>query len=249
MTINFYLNKRNNKRNLFSIQMYIRHAGTVTVFSVGEAISEKNWISTKQRAKIKYAGSAELNSYLDALQRTVTKAGRAYLSETDKFEYADFRTAITTAFNQKTGRTLRSEDFFTVLNSFIDEREKHVTTATKKQYIALRNLLLNFQLEVGHLKLSKVNLQFMQNFKDFLLSKDYQNSTAKKVLTQLKTFFNYCVEQGYIADTKFKQINQKAEKTEILYFTENEITAIENLELAGLLEQDRKIYEIIQSEL
>lgn len=104
-------------------------------------------------------------------------------------------------------------------------------SSTLKVYKALRVKLIEFQeYSKTTLSINNVNLEFYNDYVKFLIKvrKNSQNTVAKGIKL-LKSFLNWCFENNYIVDTKFKKFRQEEAPTNIIAINLDELESLEQL--------------------
>lgn len=118
------------------------------------------------------------------------------------------------------------------LDQFVEEQRRLCswTDGTVAVFTSLRGNLNEFSHD---LLLCDVNDQLMLSFLDFLVAKDYNNTTIAKKLSLLKWFLRWCANKGYYKGTSHQTFSPRLkggnyEDKEVVFLTEDELKRLED---------------------
>jgi hypothetical protein len=113
---------------------------------------------------------------------------------------------------------------------------------TKKQLKqTIRNLKEFSQSTKRNLHLESIDLEFYDQFIEFLLQKNYGKNTIGTVIKNIKVFMNEAVDRNLTNNLQFKNKRFKSveEPSENIYLSETEIQRIYELDLSNNLRLDK----------
>ncbi|MCF6366396.1 MAG: site-specific integrase [Bacteroidales bacterium] len=217
-------------------------------YYTGEKINPKFWNSDKQRAKETKAFPEypEFNTRLKDIEKTIFDIYRTLTNDKTKPTPELLKEKLLLHFNKlsKPTKEPHQTTFIEFINIFINESEKSKTKGTVSVYKTTLQHLQNYILYKGlkTIDFEHINLEFYNSFVDYLsnylhLSK---NSVGKYIKT-IKTFLNDATERNYNTNLAYKSKKFKSHNkpTEQIYLTENELTALYNVDLSNNKKLDK----------
>ena len=226
-TINFYLREK-DKNGDARIMMTYQNRGQKFRYSTQLKINENAWNEKEQRVRTNYVGFSEFNSILDDVENSIKSIVREAL-----FHKKDYSVEVVRRkFLLKLGELSKENDFFKVVDKFIEDSKATKSKATIQTYEATKIKLINF------MKAKKLSISFEtidQNFYEAFvnyMARDLRhlNNTVGKHVKTLKLFLNYAVDHEYTNQNynlrKFKVMSEEAD---IIYLTEEELLRIYHL--------------------
>lgn len=242
MTYNFYINTKKNRFNECPIYLYIREKSNAIVLHTGEYISPELWDTKKQCAKRSYSGALELNIFLASYKESVRKFIRQLRADNPLISFDAIREQVELKYKSKN----KFFDFFDAFETFIDVRRNEISTAMVKKYNTLLNLLKEFQQHTKYqLNFNSINLLFYDLFTNFLIEvKKHTNNTISKSFDLLKTFMRWATERKVNTNLEFMKFKTRAEKTDIVYLTADELMKIYRMDFSARknLEKTRDVF-------
>lgn len=139
------------------------------------------------------------------------------------------------------------DDFFSVLDKFIEEAQTRVVKDVIKDYKALRKHLIGFSKYAKQdISFNTINYSFYQHFVSYLTfnavkpdkTKGLATNTVGKQIKNLKVFLKDCIRKNIckpIDLTDFKTLTEEVDK---IYLTTDEIKRIADLDLSNNKELD-----------
>ncbi len=187
--------------------------------------------------------SREINRYIQELNTKYE-----FLISQGKTPYPEsLREELNKVFRPEEN-TEKKNEFFPLLDEFIEIRRKQHAVTTIKKHITLKNVLLDFQKKEKYkIEFNSIDLRFYEKFKNFLLKKKLLDDTVSKYFKSLKTFMQWSLERGYHENAIFKHTDFSAAakvKHPIITLTRQEFENIRNLDLSTnmRLEKVRDIF-------
>ncbi len=172
---------------------------------------EKKYFNVKtERIRASFSKHEEYNNYIEKHISTIKSKGNSMLYINDD-----------------------KKSFIEFVNKIID---RVVNIGTKQKYTNIKNLLVQFNTEKyndSDIKFIDINLDFLENFKLWLIKKGNQNNTITYKFKSFHALYNKAIKERifkYDFDP-FHLLNNKLEDQEITILTLKEIKSIINTEL------------------
>lgn len=231
MTINFYLEKRKARKNPeLHIVLWIREGGKALKVGTHEHILPKYWDLKKQRPKLYTPGAEELTDMLDAweaeikaIRRTAKASGKQLTFEYLKKNLSFIRQHNGTFFGvweeykkhkmqkHKSG-TLKVYDTAWKTLKVIDGSHPGLHDKDYKRYNSMdRERAYHKEKGAYKIDFGSINNDFVNRLIDYSVFMEYKNEFCNQVLTRVKAFMNWAVQQEYIKDDEFRNL-----KTELI---------------------------------
>ena len=148
-----------------------------------------------------------------------------------------------------TGETPQRDtnEFFDVYDMYMEQKEPEVSEATMRKYLNVKLALLEVQ-KVKRIKLTfeRINLDFQDKFKDYLLNHrvvknkvgggervGLSNSTVAKYFENLKWFMTWAYDRGYHSTVVYRSFKTKRDPKEVIYLTPKELKQFAEVNLKG----------------
>lgn len=224
-SVKFYLNnpKRNGQlrvdevsvRAVFTLDRYNRFE-----LRPEEKIIPKYWDSRSQSVKTNYRHHIEVNNYLSDFKRDLLNLWREHRA---MVTFEEFKRLAQDHFSQQVNPG-QKKTVFVAYEKFLEQHEAGSNKKTYQKHKQVRDLLAEFDKQ-RPIDLSRMDLNFYDNFKAFLFSqpntryKKYQlvrdgeyytiqpgegipvpllDNTVYKLISNLKEFLNWAGERGYM---------------------------------------------------
>jgi len=180
----------------------------------------------------------EVNNRLDSIQGKIRDIAKVF--ELNKIVYS--AEMIAESYKNLNQPLTKREEPNTVVFDFIDQyiSQNEPTTAkgTCKTYKQLKNHLLAY---VNHYKGEKVTFvhtdyNFFKKFENFLVQHraSINNVTIAKQLRTLKSLLGHARRQGIEVNQGYRDFKIKQQELEVIALTEDEYSAIKNVDLKGV---------------
>ena len=223
MAVNFYLDKRTDKKGDAPIRMSIMIQGARYLTSTGYKIAPAKWDETKQQARKGCSNAAGLTwAVINSALAKIAEHFAKYEGECISTGTHPDTEAIKIEFARHFGRTrnLPTQEaapafgFWDYYAQFVDERgsENSWTIATHQKFAALKKHLTDFAEQHGEKKptFEDFNAKGLTDFVTFLReTKQQKNSTIGKQLGFLKWFLRWAHLKGYNTTTDFQTFAPK----------------------------------------
>ena len=244
MAVNFYIEKRLNKKGEAAIRCSISIQGHRLVTTTGFSIHPGLWDNTTQRVITSLDGKAVYNSkgvsskFLNARLKKID----SYFSDLENSLWATHENVgdLKSIFQEVFGKEKVVEEtvgeevtgFFDIYDMFTREMsaQNDWSASTNKKMKTLRNHLYDFK---QGLSFEDLNEEGLNGFLDFLRDKcDFRNSTILKTLKQLKWFLRWADLHDYCKETAFKRFSPKLKSTDrkIVFLEWEELMKVYNFE-------------------
>lgn len=203
---------------------------------VQQSVTPKDWNAEKQEARKSLQGFSDFNFKLNKI-RAKCEALHTELTKEGKFTVeilkVKFKTYLDELNNRKKQNTTGENKTFENLSDFakhyIDSVEKTKNSNTILHNRQTLRLLKEFETEKRRkVTFERVNLDFYNDFVEFLTGKKLSPNTIGKHIRNLKLFLNEATERGINTkfDYKSKRFKALSEKVETIYLTEEELERI-----------------------
>lgn len=221
------------------VYLLYRFNGAKLKFSTGQKILPKLWNPETQRAReVRSFNYGEFNALLNNLQGIVGDEYRRLLNDR-KTPTPDLLRVALNIFLQK-GDSASSKDLISFAEYIVENTDR--SHGTKKQLRqAIRNLREFKFYSKRSLHFDSIDLDFYDEFVDFLIKKNYGKNTIGTLIKNLKVFMNEAVDRKLTQNLQFKNRRFKTveEPTENIYLSEKEIQRLYELDLSTIQRLDR----------
>lgn len=223
-TLNFYLNKEDKQGKCFILMTYLAN-GEKFRHAIETKVLKSQWMTNKQRLKVKAIDDEYLNSHLNALEEIITKAERESLLTHNTILFA----FVKQRFNDILNKTSEKKTLVESFNSYIENAKGRKDIWTIKRYGTCLNHLLKFKKAKKYeLSFERINNQFYEAFMSYMINDlKLLNNTVANYIKTFKSFMNYATDMGYNrAGDDFKKFKARKEDGELIYLTEVELMRI-----------------------
>lgn len=222
------------------VYLLFRFNGTKLKFSTGQKINPKFWNPTSQRAReMKGFDYGEFNQLLKNLSGIVADEYRTLIND-KKTPTPDLLKVPLNLFLQKGDNHAHQKDLISFAHYIVESTDR--SKGTKKQLKqAIRNLQEFKFFSKRSLHFDSIDLDFYDEFVDFLTKKNYGKNTIGTLIKNVKVFMNEAVDRKLTTNLQFKNRRFKTveEPTETIYLNEKELKKICDLKLAKNPRLDR----------
>lgn len=214
------------------VYLIFRYNTVKLKYSTGLKIKPKFWNPKREKQRAKevkdFTEHAEFNTLLDNLEKIAHNEYRRLLN--DKIPPTpDLIKIALDDFRQKGNK--RGKDLISFGEYIKDNTDRK--PATKKQLGQCIRLLKEFKQETNKsLHLDSIDLDFYDEFVDFLIKKDYGKNTIGTLIKNIKVFMNEAVDRNITTNLQFKNRRFKTveENSETIYLSLAEIKTIYELD-------------------
>lgn len=222
------------------VYLLFRFNGSKLKFSTGQKINPKFWNPTSQRAReIKSFDHGEFNGILNNLSSIVGDEYRRLIND-KKTPTPDLLKVPLNLFLQKGDSTAHQKDLISFADYIVESTDR--SPGTKKQLKqAIRNLREFKFFSKRSLHFDSIDLDFYDEFVDFLIKKNYGKNTIGTLIKNVKVFMNEAVDRKLTQNLQFKNRRFKTveEPTENIYLSEKELAKLYELDLSTSQRLDR----------
>jgi len=213
------------------VYLLFRFQNNKLKYSTSLKINPKFWNPENQRARETRAfrGYGEFNALLNNLDAEVHTAYRKLLNDKQVPTVELLRKALHT-FMQKDNDG--SNDLISFAETWLEATDRK--PQTKKQLRqAIRNLREFKAASKRTMHLDSIDLDFYDQFVDFLIKKNYGKNTIGTLIKNVKVFMNEAVDRKLTTNLQFKNKRFKTveEPTETIYLSEGELERLYTLDL------------------
>ncbi len=229
MTINFYLNRRCDRRHNMQIFLYIRFDKKLLKIYTGEKTKSEHWDIKAGRPVKNSPGVEQLTDFLDSWEAEIKAVSRDARAQ---------RKDITVEYLKSKLSFIRQQDhtFFGRWDKYIAEESINQGWAigTKKRYQTCKKHLAKIN-ETYKLEFGSINNDFLQQFIKYHTTQGFANSFTEKNLVVLKTFLNWATRNNYSTNIEYKKWRVKFKKPSqdenIVFLTIDELISLYKLKL------------------
>jgi integrase len=217
-------------------------------YYIDESVEPSNWGKGKAKATKTFPQHPEFNANLKRIEDVVLGTYRKMKNDGEVINATTLRTAFDKALKNVRDFT---PDVNTHLVTFAEDFIKNVkkSDGMKSQYQTTLKNLIEYEKEKGsRLKLPEIDLEFYENFVEFLELQDYAPNTIGNRIKNLKLFLNVAFKKKIpvCLDFKLPEFKKPNEDTFSVYLTEDELMKLYRLDLKDkpILEKTRDLFLI-----
>jgi integrase len=221
------------------VYLLFRFNGAKLKYSTGQKILPKYWNPENQRAReVRAFKYAEFNSLLNNLEAEVNDAYRKLINDRKTPTPDLLRVALNIYLEKDTSSS--SKDLISFAKYIVESTDR--SKGTKKQLgQAIRNLEEFKVASKRSMHFDSIDLEFYDEFVDFLLKKNYGKNTIGTLIKNLKVFMNEAVDRKLTNNLQFKnkRFRTVEEPSETIYLSEKEIKKLHDLDLSDNLRLEK----------
>ncbi len=227
--VNFYIESYKNQLGESQLRAQMTYGNKRLRVPTLLSVKPEDWDPVKQQVRKSAKGSAKQNHILSTIKARLL----------DIFQ--DFQLAgqfsptveqITGEFNRSTNQ--KTETIETLFDAFIAEKSPLVTANLIKHYVIAFNHLKAFSKAArAPLVLQNMDEGYYTRLRGYLVEQGMLNNTIGNQIKYLKAFLAWCDRQGYAVHPGYKLWKKLKEKVSIVTLTEDELVAIEALDLSA----------------
>jgi integrase len=202
-------------------------------YSTGQKINPKFWNSKKDKQRAKetrqFSGYAEFNSLLDKLENAANNQHRKLLNDGITPTPELIRPVLDRILKKENGQ---EKDLISFAKYIVESTDRKPWT--KRQLNQAIRVLTEFRLESKRsLHFDSINLEFYDEFIDFLFRQNYGKNTIATFIKNVKVFMNEAVDRNLTTNLQYRNKRFKAteEPVETIYLSEVEVKKVYNLDL------------------
>ncbi len=216
------------------IMLYLLTGDKQIKLSTKEKIDPRFWDDKKQVVKRNYENAGVLNEYLKDFTNQVMKCYRELVVDKKQVTLETIKEKLYPEVKKK-------GSFWNYWKEFLAFKKLDCTNNTIKKWAALETHLKDFEKGFGKFQMESFDSTFHEKFTGYMINeKGLTNNTVGKYIQGLKSFLGWCFDKKYTDSADFRRFKTKSEKVDIIYLTEEEIRAIQALEL----KKDSKLYKV-----
>lgn len=218
MAVNFYLDKRTDKKGDAPIRMSITIRGARYLTSTGYKIAPAKWDATRQQARRGCSNSSGvtytvINSILAKIADHFARYENECITENRspdvdalKLEFAQYFGRKNKAAAETKTRIMTVLDYLDIFTAEMGDVNQW-TDGTVKKFAAFRNHIKEYNSKLSFADLTEKGLN---NFVIFLRDKkEMKNTTISKQIGLLKWFLRWATLKGHNTNTAFQSFSPK----------------------------------------
>lgn len=241
MAVNFYLDKRTDKKGDAPIRMSIVIRGARYLTSTGQKIAPAKWNADKQRVKQGASNAAgQTYNVINAILAKIVDHFTAFEGECITNGTNPDTDALKREFANTFGRGNKAAEVVAKVMTFWDYYDLFTkemgtcnqwTTATYQKFAALRNHLTDFNENLSFDDLNETGLNAFVSFLRETL--EMKNTTIGKQLGFLKWFLRWATAKGYNSNIAFQTFapKLKAAGKKVIFLEWDELMKVLNYEV------------------
>ena len=204
--------------------------------SLGVKIIESQWDSGSQKVKKSHPNSNRMNAFL---------AKKIAEAESETLDMLIEGKSITeNSYNEVKGKA--KIDFYSFAKGYADSFQKKGQIGTYRRALAVINKVKEFNGE-GNLEFKDITVSFLKRYEGYLAeTKKNKVNTIQANFKMIRTILNNAVSEDHLKRDKnpFYKFKVKSEPTSRAYLTEEELAAMDNLDLSKepILNNHRNMY-------
>src|SRR5436190_17368022 len=170
------------------VYMMCRFNSQTLKYSTGQKITPKFWNPEKQRSKEtrQFSGYAEFNTLLNNLENIANNTYRTSINDNIVPTTDLLRLPLDIFLNRATGK---EKDLISFAENLIENSDRK--PQTKKQLKQTVRNLKEFKQETNRsLHFDSIDIEFYEQFNEFLLNKNYAKNTIGTVIKNIKVFMS-----------------------------------------------------------
>lgn len=229
MTINFYPDRRPDRKGYMSIFLYIRFEKKQLKVYTGEKTKSENWNTQTGRPLKGSLGAEELTDLLDSWEEEIKAINRRAKIE---------RKPVTIEYLKSNLTFISKQDysFFDLWDRFINEQGtlKSWASGTARRYQTCKKHLEKIN-ETYKLEFDSLNNEFLQRFIKYHVALGFTNAFTQKNLIVLKGFLNWATRNDHSTNLDYKKwdvdLKKPSQDDNIVYLTIDELIKVYKLKI------------------
>lgn len=213
-----------------SLRMFVTAERKKFSYSLGFHVDKTKWDASAQRCRRntthgkQFIPAIRINAAIQHHEEIVAEAADKASSADELKKYID----------EMLGRKKEDEsgtDFFSLYEKYIME-QSHASGWSNSVLFKHKRLLKEWRMFRPSIKLTDINEQTLNEFRDYSTALGHQNETTEKKLSMSRWFFRWCVKKGFLNNvewTAYKPHLKKASRR-IIFLTWEELMRVYNHE-------------------
>jgi len=221
--------------------------GNRNTYSTKIKVDRSDWDLAIQRPKARRGDIGKANKKitfeLNEYQRFYEKLKSDYKESLTK-------EIVKTKFDQhfQLAQIVKALTYCDYFNIFIEQKKESqsVKKDSLQKYIRIHNAVLELEnKEKTTYYLRSFDKSFFSRFiKHLRIKKEISDNTLKRKIGYFKSFFNWCIENGYQTNTAYKKVSIKARETFHVSLKDKEVDTLAGLELDKALDYYKDLFLI-----
>jgi len=237
-SINFYLGIKKGQETHF-LYMYVRYGRNTFKYNTREKLEVKQWNPERQKVKPSVTGAAEINSYLESLEKKIDGIFREYKTQ-------GIIPSVDLLKERMQLKVIEPQDkvtFFSLFEKFLSVSSNSKTYNTVRNYKSLLNHLKNFNETYKYnLDFDKINFSFYHDLVEYCVEDcSMASNTIASVIKNLKVFLKHAEEVGVKVNQDYLKFKVSYKNPERIFLTWEEVKILQKLDLS-----DRKSWEQVR---
>lgn len=164
-TTNFYLDKADKSGKSFILMTYLAN-GQKFRHSIKMKVYAGQWLTSKQRLKVRSIEDEHINGHLDSIEQIITSAQKQSLLENNEINFS----YVKQRFNDALGKQVGKRTLIDCFNEYIEYSTTQRSPKTTDRYITCLNHLIKFRIAKKYeLTFDRINQQFYESFVSYMM--------------------------------------------------------------------------------
>jgi integrase len=209
----------------------------------GQIVKPSLWSAIKQKPK--NAKSPELKKLSNDLENLKVRILNAYNdAQFDKKPIDQKWLKLAISGKEEDNKSTELVSYFT---KYIAIKSTEISKRGVQKVQVLKDILMEFEgLKKIKLEISDVNLQFQNEFLEFLTTKkSYRQTTKHRTIKFLKTVCRHARTSGYNTSSQLDSLGVKDGKVNIIYLNPNDIKKLETVKLESASLENARIWLLL----
>jgi integrase len=220
--VSFFIQRdKKDRKGLVPIYMQVEHNYKKFRYYTGKKILPKYWSVSKTRfTKPSYPNTDDLAEDLIKMEKKINRIWNEFTERGEAITLDKLKEEFL-----KVPEKNNNNDFFSLFNSFIKQRESTHASSTIKNYNDTLNYYEDYRDYSGFsFSFKNINQVFYDNFIQYLISeRELSNNTIGRVIKILKAFMTWTYDKGYHDNNYYRKFKVYKEDIDIVYLTYDEL--------------------------
>lgn len=219
------------------IRFYVKFGKEKVTFNVGYTINPSKWDKDNSRVKKNTTNkngisAKEINAEIQRLENLVDDVIRMFEVQDLIPKAKEFKDAFNLANGKDTGKEIKLSVQYCFQEYILEmAKKKSWSDSTFAKQRGIKNNLKAFD---DNLSVDKINTGTLSKYHDYLVNeRGMQNTSIKRHLSFLNSFFKWCNEKDYLMSEewkKFKPEIKTVKKNHVVFLTWDELIRLYHLE-------------------
>lgn len=241
MTINYYIDSKQSRIGESCIYCYVRGVYKQKTIYINTHIklNPEQWNEMKQEVRRNHPDFSTINNYLAKMRAEINTFYVEFVRN-NKIDFEVFKEQLLAKLFQ--GKVSNKEiSVIEAFKKYLEFTKIDKSSGTLRIYNGLYNQIKEYQDYIRQeISFEDINIEFFERFLDFSISiKKNSNNTAYKKNKQLKTFFKWAEDRGFLKRDDYKKVKIREDQVDNIHLSDKELKDLFDLDLSNNLRLDR----------